>query len=260
MQNMVTKVVKIITDVRDAASTLSIISSEVSATSQSMSQASYEQTVKVEETRALVELMSAAITQNTKNAKITDTMAAKAAKEAVEGGDVVKETVAAMKKIVEKVSIIDNIANQTNLLALNAAIEAARSGAHGRGFSVVASEVRKLAEQSQLATQEIRNVSRDSVSLAERAGELIGRIVPSIVKTSELVQEIAGASEEQAEGVMQIKTLMGNLDLITQQNSSASEELASTAEEMSNQAEQLLSLIRFFVILQPSQTEKIKGE
>lgn len=173
-------------------------------------------------------------------------MAAKAAREANEGGEAVGETLVAMKTIAEKISTVDDIAYQTNLLALNAAIEAARTGEHGKGFAVVAAEVGKLAERSQVAAQEIGNVAKSSVALAERAGTLLGQIVPSIGKTSDLVREIAAASEEQSSGVSQINGAMLKLSQITEQNASASEELAATAEEMSGQAEQLQRLMGFF--------------
>ena len=239
MRNMVGKLSHIIGEVRNAADNLASASEEVSATAQSMSQATSEQAASVEETSASVEQMSASINQNTENAKVTDGMASKAAKEATEGGDSVQQTVVAMKKIAQRISIIDDIAYQTNLLALNAAIEAARAGEHGKGFAVVAAEVRKLAERSQVAAQEIGELSSSSVDMAEKAGKLLDEMVPSINKTSDLVQEISAASEEQAAGVAQINTAMTQLNQVTQQNASSSEELAATAEEMSSQAEQL---------------------
>ncbi|KAA8554646.1 MULTISPECIES: methyl-accepting chemotaxis protein [Pseudomonas] len=248
MRNMVGKLAHIIGEVRNAADNLASASEEVSATAQSMSQATSEQAASVEETSASVEQMSASINQNTENAKVTDGMASKAAKEATEGGESVQQTVVAMKKIAQRISIIDDIAYQTNLLALNAAIEAARAGEHGKGFAVVAAEVRKLAERSQVAAQEIGELSSSSVDMAEKAGKLLDEMVPSINKTSDLVQEISAASEEQAAGVAQINTAMTQLNQVTQQNASSSEELAATAEEMSSQAEQLQQAMSFFVL------------
>ncbi len=246
MQNMVDKLSEIITAVRGNADSLASASEEISATAQSLSQSSSEQAASVEETTASMEQMTASIDQNTENAKVTDGMAGKAAREATEGGEAVNSTVEAMKKIAGKIGIVDDIAYQTNLLALNAAIEAARAGEHGKGFAVVAAEVRKLAERSQVAAQEIGELASSSVSMAERAGKLLEAMVPSINKTSDLVQEIASASSEQASGVGQINSAMGQLNQTTQQNASASEELAATAEEMSSQAEQLQNVMTFF--------------
>jgi methyl-accepting chemotaxis protein len=246
MKHMVGKLSQVVTEVNGSAESLAGASEEVSATAQSLSQAASEQAAGVEETSASMEQMTASISQNTENAKVTDGMATKAAGEASEGGEAVKATVAAMKQIAQKIGIIDDIAYQTNLLALNAAIEAARAGDHGKGFAVVAAEVRKLAERSQIAAQEIGTVASSSVELAERAGRLLDQMVPNIRKTSDLVQEITAASEEQSSGVGQINAAVTQLSQTTQQNASSSEELAATAEEMSGQAEQLQQAMSFF--------------
>jgi methyl-accepting chemotaxis protein len=246
VNNTVTKLATVVAEINAGAVTLAGAAEEVSATAQSLSQASSEQAAGVEETSASIEQMTASISQNTENAKVTDSMATQAAKEAAEGGEAVKATVAAMKQIAQKIGIIDDIAYQTNLLALNAAIEAARAGEHGKGFAVVAAEVRKLAERSQVAAQEIGTVASSSVELAEQAGQLLTQMVPNIRKTSELVQEITAASEEQSSGVGQINSAMTQLSQTTQQNASSSEELAATAEEMSGQAEQLQQTMAFF--------------
>jgi methyl-accepting chemotaxis protein len=248
LNNTVAKLSQVIGEVNAAATNIASASEEVSSTAQSMSQATNEQAASVEETSASVEQMGASINQNSENAKVTDSMAAQAAKQATEGGVAVKETVTAMKQIAGKIGIIDDIAYQTNLLALNAAIEAARAGEHGKGFAVVAAEVRKLAERSQVAAQEIGELAGGSVDKAEEAGKLLDEIVPAINKTSDLVQEITAASEEQSSGATQINTAMNQLNTITQQNASSTEELAATAEEMSGQAEQLQQLMSFFKV------------
>ena len=248
LKSMVDKLSHVVNDVNSGAQALASASEQISATAQSLSQAASEQAAGVEETSASMEQMTASIAQNTENAKMTDGMASKAAKDAVDGGDAVAATVDAMKQIAKKIGIIDDIAAQTNLLALNAAIEAARAGEHGKGFAVVAAEVRKLAERSQIAAQEIGEVAGNSVALAEKAGKLLADIVPNIRKTSDLVQEITAASTEQTSGVSQINAAVGQLSQTTQQNASASEELAATSEEMSGQAEQLQQTMRFFRI------------
>ncbi len=236
----------VINDVRNNAESLAAAATQISGTSQSLSQGANEQAASVEETSAAIEQMTASIGQNADNAKVTDGMARKAAGEATEGGQAVGETVNAMKSIAGKIGIIDDIAYQTNLLALNAAIEAARAGEHGKGFAVVAAEVRKLAERSQVAAQEIGELAGGSVKTAEHAGRLLSEIVPAIRKTSDLVQEITAASDEQSTGVSQINTAMGQLTQLTQQNAAGSEELAATAEEMTAQAEKLREAMAFF--------------
>ena len=249
VNNTVDKLAGTLRDVNGAAAALSAAAGQVSSTSQSLSQSASEQAASVEQTTASLQEIAASVKQNADNANVTDGMATKAAKEAMEGGDAVSRTAEAMKSIASKIAIIDDIAYQTNLLALNAAIEAARAGEHGKGFAVVAAEVRKLAERSQIAAQEIGQLAGSSVSLAEQAGRLLSQMVPNIEKTSELVQEISAASGEQAQGVAQITNAMGHLSSATQQNASASEQLSATAEELSAQATSLQEAMAFFRLL-----------
>ena len=246
MKTMADKLTTIIEEVRASSEMLSSATNQVSATSQSLSQGAAEQAASVEETSATLEQASASIKQNSDNAKITNGIAEASARDALEGGRAVGETVDAMKLIADKIGIVDDIAYQTNMLALNAAIEAARAGEHGKGFAVVAAEVRKLAERSQKAAQEIGELAGGSVDLAEKAGALLKEMVPNIQRTAELVQEITAASDEQSQGIDQISIAMNQVSQTTQQGASASEELAATAEEMAAQAEQLQSLMSFF--------------
>lgn len=246
MSAMVDKLTEIIYQVRTGADSMASASEQVSATAQSMSQSATEQAASVEETTASVEHLNHSVQNNAENARVTDGIAVKASGEAQRGGDAVLRTVQAMKEIANKITLIEDIAYKTNLLSLNAAIEAAHAGEHGKGFTVVSAEVRKLAENSRLTAQEINELASASVAIAEEAGKLLEQIVPSISKTADLVQEITAASEEQSSGVNQIHQAMNQLETATQQNASASEQLAATSEELSGQAESFLNAVSFF--------------
>jgi methyl-accepting chemotaxis protein len=205
-----------------------------------------------------MEEMASSIQQNADNAKQTNTIASKASQDAQANSAAVLQTVAAMKEIATKISIIEEIARKTDLLALNAAVEAARAGEHGKGFAVVASEVRKLAERSQNAAGEISKLTASGVLMAEGAGNLLTKLVPDIRKTADLVQEINAACSEQSTGATQVNKAMQQLDQVIQQNASASEELAATAEELSSQAEQLQDAISFFKLDEVARKSALK--
>jgi methyl-accepting chemotaxis protein len=243
---MMERQVEVIRQVRDGTNGLTGAATQVSATSQALSQGTSQQAASVQETTSSLEEMSASITQNAENSRQVEQMATKGAQDAEESGRVVGETVVAMKSIAERISIIQEIAYQTNLLALNAAIEAARAGEHGKGFAVVASEVRKLAERSQAAAKEIGATASSSVHVAEHSGRLLAALVPAIRQTANLVQEVAAASREQSAGVAQMNKAMALVDQVTQRNASGAEELSSTAEELATQAEGLQQLVAFF--------------
>lgn len=245
---MVTRLREIVTQGQEAAINMSQASAQISASAETLSQATSEQAASVEETTAILEQMNASIMHNAENSKQMEEMAVGGATDIEAGSRAVAQSIDAMKTIAEKISIVEEIAYQTNLLALNAAIEAARAGEHGKGFAVVATEVRKLAERSQSAAQDIGSLTSSSTKIAERSGELLRTLVPSIQKTAELVGEVATASREQTAGVSQVNQAMNQVDKITQNNASAAEELSSTAEQMAHQAAELRRLMAVFQI------------
>jgi methyl-accepting chemotaxis protein len=246
LAEMVARLTSTLSAVRAAADQLSSASAQVSSTSQSLAQGASEQAASVEETSATLEQAAASVKGNADNARLTAGIAQQASQQASDGGAAVARTVADMQAIAERIGIVDDIAYQTNMLALNAAIEAARAGEHGKGFAVVAAEVRKLAERAQVAAREIGELATGSVRQAEAAGALLGQLVPAIARTSELVEEINAASDEQAAGIGQINQAVAQLNATTQQSASASEQLAATAEEMNGQATELQNQVARF--------------
>jgi len=249
LQKMVANLRDVVGNVNNAAENVASGAAEITGTAQTLSSGASEQAASVQQVSSAMEQSTASIKQNTDNARQTDSISVKVARDAIETGESVARTVHAMKAIAEKISVIEEIARQTDLLALNAAIEAARAGEHGKGFAVVASEVRKLAVKSQQAAGEINQLSSSSVEIAEAAGQMLVKLVPDIRKTAELVKEIATSSEEQSAGASHINKAVQELDGIIQQTASASEQLAASSEQLASQAEQLQSAIQFFKIV-----------
>jgi methyl-accepting chemotaxis protein len=246
LASMVGGLTQTVSEIRTIAGEVAAASQSISTASVQVSKGASAQAAAAEEASSSMEEMVSNIKQNADNAQQTDKIANQSAHDAKESGKSVLEAVSAMKEIASKISIIEEIARQTNLLALNAAIEAARAGEHGKGFAVVAAEVRKLAERSQKAAGEINQLSGDTLSVSEKSGAMLDKLVPDIQRTAELVQEITAASKEQDTGAEQINKALQQLEQVIQQNASAAEEMASTTEELTGQSEQLVSALGFF--------------
>lgn len=246
LETMLEKLREVITNANISSDGVASGAQAMSATADQLSQGATEQAAAAEQASASMEEMSANIRQSADNAAQTEKIATKSAREAEDSGKAVNEAVSAMKTIVGKISIIQEIARQTDLLALNAAVEAARAGQHGKGFAVVASEVRKLAERSQQAAGEISQLSGKTLEVSQRAGEMLQALVPSIKRTADLVQEISAATREQNVGADQINDAIRQLDAVIQQNAASSTEAASVSEQLAHQSEQLRGVIGFF--------------
>ncbi|MCR4938839.1 MAG: HAMP domain-containing protein [Treponemataceae bacterium] len=245
-QQLLTSLRNIVSVVYTAGENVAAGSVELSHGSQVISTDATSQAAFAEEISSTMEEMSSNIRRNADNASETDSIAQLVLEESRAGGEAVKRTVDAMHAIAEKISIIEDISSQTNRLALNAAIEAARAGEVGRGFAVVASEVRKLAERSQAAAVDIVELSEESVKVAEDTGKRFDVMIPNIIKTADLTQEISAAAREEDVGAQQINKAVIELDSLVQRSASSAEEFASLSEEMASQSDELLKALQFF--------------
>ncbi|MBK6939112.1 MAG: HAMP domain-containing protein [Planctomycetes bacterium] len=256
-----------ITRMREAISNASRTAAEATSSSHELANAATQlsegaqsQASALEETAASLEQITSTARQNAENADQASSTAAAAAESAEKGGDVVQRATAAMAeinsashKIADIITTIDDLAFQTNLLALNAAVEAARAGEQGRGFAVVAAEVRGLAQRSATAAKEIKGLIEDSVQkiqfgsdLVNQSGTTLADLVRSVKKVSDLVNEIAAASKEQAVGIEEVNRATTKMDEVVQGNAAQTEELASTARSMLDQANALNEIVARF--------------
>lgn len=256
----VSKLTDVLTQIKEAASTVTTGAEEISQGNADLSQRTENQASSLEETASSMEEMTSAVKSSADNASEVNVIAQETQVKATEGGSVVKSAVDAMgeinessKKISEIIGVIDEIAFQTNLLALNAAVEAARAGEQGRGFAVVASEVRSLAQRSADAAKEIKDLIRDSVEkvgigseLVNRSGETLDDIVESVSKVSNMVQGISNSATEQSSGIDQVNKAVSQMDEMTQQNAALVEEATAAGETMAEQARRLSQLVAFF--------------
>lgn len=246
LSDMIQKLNDIVTNIIESAENVASGSSQLSGTSTLIAQGANEQASSAEEVSSSVEEMTSTIQQNSDNANQTEKIAAASAQGIIKVNEASQKSLEAIRQIVEKIKVVNNIAEKTDILAINAAIEAARAGEHGKGFAVVAAEVRKLAETSQKAAAEINDLSSSSLKVTEETGLLMTQIIPDIQRTATLVKEISAASNEQSVGAGQIANAVEQLSQVIQQNSAAAEEMSSTSEELTSQAESLKETVAFF--------------
>jgi len=249
----VEKLKDIIGQIKDATDSINSASKEIAAGNNDLSHRTEEQAASLEQTAASMEELTSTVQQNSQNARQANDLAVSASAIAGKGVAVVDQVVTTMegineasRRIVEIISVIDDIAFQTNILALNAAVEAARAGEQGRGFAVVAVEVRNLAQRAASAAGEIKKLIADSVekvedgtNLVAQAGKTMEEIVNSVRGVTAMMSEISAASIEQTSGIEQVNQAITQMDDVTQQNAALVEQAAAAAESLEQQAQNL---------------------
>jgi methyl-accepting chemotaxis protein-1 (serine sensor receptor) len=269
LKHMQNELIDTVSGVRQGADAIYSGASEIAAGNNDLSSRTEQQAASLEETAASMEQLTATVKQNAENARQASQLALSASETAQKGGKVVANVVQTMhdiagssQKIADITGVIDGIAFQTNILALNAAVEAARAGEQGRGFAVVAGEVRNLAQRSAQAAKEIKGLIEDSVNrvdmgsvLVESAGETMGDIVNAVTRVTDIMGEIASASDEQSRGIDQVGQAVAEMDRVTQQNASLVEESASAAAALEEQASMLTQSVAVFRLKAAGQDE-----
>lgn len=260
LQTMSGNLSRIVSDIRSSATEIHQASQEMASSNADLSARTESTAASLQQTAASMEQLTATLRNSAEHALEANRLAQDASRIAGEGGAAVDEVITKMQDIAQQarrigdiIGVIDNIAFQSNILALNAAVEAARAGEAGRGFGVVAQEVRQLASRSADASREIRSLVGTSIRQVEggtatvaTAGETMKRILQSVTQVSAMMEQISLASEEQASGVAQVHEAVSAMDRTTQQNAAMVEQAAATTDLLAQQAQRLVESIRAF--------------
>jgi methyl-accepting chemotaxis protein len=244
--SMVARLSEAMHSVRAGAEAITTASTEVASSSRDLSESTTRHAEHLERTVATLDDVRASAARSAEDSVTMEQATLRAAREAVGVGAAVREMAAALQTIVRRTAIVAELASETSLLSLNASIEAARAADHGRGFAVIAHEVRELAERSEQAAREIGKLAESSEQIAQRSDALLSALAPSMQESTSLVQRVTAASTRQGSEIAQVTGTMTDVDSTMQRNAAAAQELAATAGEMAAAAQQLQAMLGQF--------------
>ncbi len=246
LEDLRCKLRRVIQDIQHGAGEVNQASEQLSTIACGVAEANGRQAASTEEVSGSMEEMAASVSMNCDKAREANQLAGRMRGQIEQVEERAKKSVEKGVEINARIGVIKEIVEQTNILALNAAVEAARAGEYGAGFSVVANEVRKLAERSKAAAEEITGLTAESQRMAVEAGELMVEALPAVEKTTDLVKEITAYSDEQQQGATQINTAIQDFNVAVQANATAAGEMASSSEALNAQAQMLRDAVAYF--------------
>jgi methyl-accepting chemotaxis protein len=244
--SMIDTLSRVIHDIRSGAEAMTGAVGEITNSAQRLSDSTSLEAAAVAGTTARLGQISEAVAASVRSNREMEQLSRRGVANAESSGRTMHDAVLTMQTITEKVAIVGDIARQTNLLALNASIEAARAGDAGRGFGVVADEIRALAGRCEAAAKEIRALMASSETIVTSSGQVLGELVPSIRQTTTLIAQVVASADTQAEGLSAVNGAMSEVAKATRDNAAAAEDLAATAEELASQSEMFLQVVQFF--------------
>ncbi len=243
---MIESLTRVIREIRSGAEAMSGAVAEITNSAQRLSESTNVEAAAVAGTTEKLGQISDAVAASVRSNREMEQLSQRGVANAESSGRTMHDAVLTMQTITEKVAIVGDIARQTNLLALNASIEAARAGEAGRGFGVVADEIRALAGRCEAAAKEIRALMASSETIVASSGQVLGELVPSIRQTTTLIAQVVASAGTQAEGLSAVSGAMTEVAQATHHNAAAAQDLAATAEELASQSEMFLQVVQYF--------------